>query len=730
MTTITYDWFQVNDPNTKLVYYANPTTGEYVYEEKPTVGSIKPPNPNGDWWELWDDKHELPYYYHTERNLTQWNKPDQEEIISLVKIQQSSPGAQKRLSLKDPPPPPWLSSTVTLSSSQQQQQQQQQLPPKNPKRNSRSFDLELQKHGIKVWLPQRSMSEENHNTTSPVVRTPTAPTPTTNNNSSTTTSGGGLFSKRVNPTRKSSVKRHSNFFRSRASIESAFANFGRSKKTTSMMTTTTQQVSAPINNPEARASMHPLNDNGSMIDTVSVLTAPPIAPPAPPNLLAQINNQPVANGDSQRMMLPSSLQHDISQFAIDGFAQKYFATHKKGLFRRRVPMKEMLEWTKDSLNKPLMMLNKDLHKDALRCFRMIQMVMGDRHRPRNSNDIEDLQSILSCGITKGQMRDEIYVQVCKQLNQNPRGTSIRKGWEILCIVCITFPPSKNLESYLTQFVQQHHSVTEHDVHVMSQHVSIKLKRICIRGAKGKVLTAAEIERAKVAPFKPSVFGESLGYIMEMERKKQQEEQEKKEDGEEENVLQIPKIVPFLADAVIRLHGQQTEGIFRVPGDADDVTELRVRIENGNYDATGITDPNVPASLLKYWIRDLPEPLISAEFYDACVACSEDIDKAIDIINALPDVNRRIVLYILSFLQEFIDPDVIKHTLMNVHNLAMVYAPNLLRCPSEKLTTVLENSKYEQAFLRSLLLQLSADKEACAYDTHSDMAMGSKKEEPE
>lgn len=32
---------------------------------------------------------------------------------------------------------------------------------------------------------------------------------------------------------------------------------------------------------------------------------------------------------------------------------------------------------------------------------------------------------------------------------------------------------------------------------MSQHVSTKLKRVCIRGAKGKVLTSAEINRAKV-----------------------------------------------------------------------------------------------------------------------------------------------------------------------------------------------------------------------------------------
>lgn len=67
------------------------------------------------------------------------------------------------------------------------------------------------------------------------------------------------------------------------------------------------------------------------------------------------------------------------------------------------------------------MLNKDLNKDALKCFKLIQMVMGDRSRPRNSNEIEDIQTILTCGITKGQMRDEIYVQTCKQLHDNPSG---------------------------------------------------------------------------------------------------------------------------------------------------------------------------------------------------------------------------------------------------------------------------------------------------------------------
>lgn len=67
------------------------------------------------------------------------------------------------------------------------------------------------------------------------------------------------------------------------------------------------------------------------------------------------------------------------------------------------------------------MINKELYKDALKCFKVIQMIMGDRARPRLTNEMDDIQFILACGITKGQMRDEIYVQVCKQLHDNPNG---------------------------------------------------------------------------------------------------------------------------------------------------------------------------------------------------------------------------------------------------------------------------------------------------------------------
>lgn len=61
--------------------------------------------------------------------------------------------------------------------------------------------------------------------------------------------------------------------------------------------------------------------------------------------------------------------------------------------------------------------------------------------------------------------------------------------------------------------------------------------------------------------------------------------------------------------------------------------------------------------------------------------------------------------------------------MNVNNLAMVFAPNFLRCPSESLTTVFENSKYEQAFLRTLINEMIVDPEQCLHNPDSSTVFG-------
>ena len=77
--------------------------------------------------------------------------------------------------------------------------------------------------------------------------------------------------------------------------------------------------------------------------------------------------------------------------------------------------------------------------------------------------------------------------------------NIYHGWELMCALLMSFPPSKNFEAYLQSFIQSHAVGSDQKVVVFAKHCLIKLDRISKKGPRGKVPTIAEIDRAKVRP---------------------------------------------------------------------------------------------------------------------------------------------------------------------------------------------------------------------------------------
>ena len=123
-----------------------------------------------------------------------------------------------------------------------------------------------------------------------------------------------------------------------------------------------------------------------------------------------------------------------------------------------------------------------------------------------------------------------------------------------------------------------------------------------------------------------------------------EMQEKQKPG-----LEIPWIVTALAEEILRKKGAQTEGIFRVPGDSDAVNNLKVALDKFQMKDT-YAEPHVPASALKLWFRELQEPLIAEEYYENCIGAANDADMAVATLELLPELNRKLLLYIIRFLQ--------------------------------------------------------------------------------
>ncbi|KAI8994102.1 hypothetical protein BD414DRAFT_481426 [Trametes punicea] len=464
-------------------------------------------------------------------------------------------------------------------------------------------------------------------------------------------------------------------------------------------------ISSPVLDPEATRHMSQLiNRNGGT--------------PIPIDIYENTGRKSGASLNTGKYpVLPHDLASDIQQFAESEFAQRYFSTHKTGfIFKRKVPVAQIMTWQKTPITTPLLNLNRSLHKEAVKTFKVIQRLMGDRERERSGGYasspvksfngsttslptgvlnalLEEERWLLAEGLSHGELRDEIYCQLMKQLNGNPSKESTFKGWQLLCVLLVTFPPSKDFETYLRSYIQQATNQQEGRIDVMAKYCLRRLAYISKKGPRGKPPTAAEIETASDAAFNPSIFGETLDTVFRLQERNYPDKK-------------VPIILPFLADGILALGGTKAEGIFRVPGDGDLVSDLKLRIDRGYYSLDGVDDPHVLASVLKLWLRELCDPLVPDELYNDCITSANNPGECVQIVQRLPTINRRVVLFVISFLQLFLEEKIQSVTKMTAANLALVMAPNLLRCNSESMLIVFTNAQYEQAFVHNLLLHLN------------------------
>jgi len=165
---------------------------------------------------------------------------------------------------------------------------------------------------------------------------------------------------------------------------------------------------------------------------------------------------------------------------------------------------------------------------------------------------------------------------------------------------------------------------------------------------------------------------------------------------------IPRVVRHLVDQVLALGGAHARGIFRLAGDSGDIQEWRQ-----TADTTGefkpLSDPHNCAVLLKLWLRSLPEPLIPDALY---AQATSGEGSAVATFGQLPEPNKTVAGFIISFLQFMSKPEHAADTKMDEVNLAAMFAPCLLRCPFEdNLEKTLICAEKEKAFVLELIDKL-------------------------
>ncbi|XP_078659735.1 protein FAM13A-like isoform X11 [Branchiostoma floridae x Branchiostoma belcheri] len=151
-------------------------------------------------------------------------------------------------------------------------------------------------------------------------------------------------------------------------------------------------------------------------------------------------------------------------------------------------------------------------------------------------------------------------------------------------------------------------------------------------------------------------------------------------------LNVPSIVKKVVD-FITMHGIGHEGIFRVNGNTKVVEKMKT-----SFDKTGdacleeFGDVFSVASLLKQYLRELPDAVIPESLHSQFVAVQEDfLNDPVEcrrqlrlLIDKLPSEHYSLLKYLIQFLVKVSSQQ--DTNKMGSMQLAIVFGPNLFKCP--------------------------------------------------
>ncbi|KAK8866447.1 Rho GTPase activating protein 39 [Tritrichomonas musculus] len=423
----------------------------------------------------------------------------------------------------------------------------------------------------------------------------------------------------------------------------------------------------------------------------------------------------VPPNENEPHFLPRTVSDEIHNYHAASFAKRHFQKNVNGRICRRtsITMEDLVLFSKTPLSSPLLAnLSDNTRKNALKCFKFILQATGVSSSSKSSSQISTLQTINDSSIPnpgntdyfsspqavdiiismlydEEALIDEVFFQLMKQTNQCPRFDWLIQTWNLFLVIASIFPSTKDSELWIKSFLMKNIADKNKEIGTLVQFILIRFNIRCSIGCPidktdlliDKTKTQPNEKARKIKKKAPyvnifnfvslfnctSTFGVSLYEIMWSQRLTYPN-------------CPIPTFLCNVCKAIIEKNAFNTEGVFRLPGSMKEVERLS-KIENLTEDDLKNARLHDLASLLKKWIRDLSEPIIpyqysGQELYNAFVQ-----GRIIEYVSSFPRLHALTLAYLIGFLQEMALHE--DKTKMGPGNLAIVFAPNIIRQPEKK-----------------------------------------------
>lgn len=162
-------------------------------------------------------------------------------------------------------------------------------------------------------------------------------------------------------------------------------------------------------------------------------------------------------------------------------------------------------------------------------------------------------------------------------------------------------------------------------------------------------------------------------------------------------------------------GLSVVGIYRIPGNKAAISELSDQVNKADFSWDSCNtdvrweDVNVVSSLLKLFIRSLPDALLPSSFYNHFIEADkkhgvERITALKCLLESMPRHSHETMKHLFRHLSRVSKNCDIN--LMDPKNLAIIFGPSIIRTPNDTLDIAVKDMKHQCRIVELLLTNVS------------------------
>ncbi len=172
--------------------------------------------------------------------------------------------------------------------------------------------------------------------------------------------------------------------------------------------------------------------------------------------------------------LGAELLNAIKDSDLQDYEEEHLARRYRGFFNAMTP-EEIMVHQRGLLKKPLTTLPSSLNSMAVQLFKNLVSYMGDRTSSKKK-ELHIKKHTAIAMSSPEELKDEAYLQVIKQITNNPSEESKERGWNFFAVMASVYPPSMELYYCLIKYLLSIIDGNDENLQKKANYIAIRLMK--------------------------------------------------------------------------------------------------------------------------------------------------------------------------------------------------------------------------------------------------------------